>query len=41
MSEYLNNSVDEDYDKMKNFKNNSSFMSDDFFKNDNQFTPQI
>jgi hypothetical protein len=41
MSEYLKNSVDEDYDRMKNFKNNSSFMSDDFIKNDNQFTAQI
>ena len=41
MSEYLKNSVDEDYDRMKNFKNKSSFMSDDFTKNDNQFTAQI
>ena len=41
MSEYLKNSVDEDYDRMKNFKNNSSFMSDDLIKNDNQFTAQI
>jgi len=39
MSEYLKSSVDEDYDKMKNFKNNSSFMSDDFIKNDGQFIP--
>jgi hypothetical protein len=41
MSEYLKNSVDEDYDKMKNFKNNSSYMSDDFSKNDNQVTTRI
>jgi hypothetical protein len=39
MSEYLKSSVDEDYDKMNNFKNNSSFMSDDFIKNDGQFIP--
>jgi len=41
MSEYLKNSADEEYDKMKNFKNNSSFMSDDILKNDNHFTPRI